>query len=233
MSVQDFLGPDADRVFETWNRRGFAARCSLLDSALDQLPVTTDLEQQRRLLSQLLDQARPLDAALEMPGPTGESNALSLSGRGLSLVFGTADATPRALAGQVFIALACGNPVILGGQAEAAWGEQLTQLLHRIGVPHGVLAWARNTPLDTLLQLPGLSLVAPVCRTDEQIGIQRQLANREGLLVQLAAEIDPEGCTRLQQPDHLYRFVTEKTLTINTTAVGGNATLLELGGNAP
>ncbi|MTI12203.1 bifunctional proline dehydrogenase/L-glutamate gamma-semialdehyde dehydrogenase PutA [Sansalvadorimonas verongulae] len=31
-------------------------------------------------------------------------------------------------------------------------------------------------------------------------------------------------------PHYLYRFATEKTLTINTTAVGGNATLLSLGG---
>lgn len=34
-------------------------------------------------------------------------------------------------------------------------------------------------------------------------------------------------------PHYLHRFVTEKTITINTTAVGGNATLLSLGqGNA-
>ena len=31
-------------------------------------------------------------------------------------------------------------------------------------------------------------------------------------------------------PHYLYRFATEQTLTINTTAVGGNATLLSLGG---
>lgn len=30
-------------------------------------------------------------------------------------------------------------------------------------------------------------------------------------------------------PDYLYRFVTERVITINTTAIGGNASLLELG----
>ena len=30
-------------------------------------------------------------------------------------------------------------------------------------------------------------------------------------------------------PHYLHRFVTEKTLTVNTTAFGGNASLLELG----
>ena len=50
----------------------------------------------------------------------------------------------------------------------------------------------------------------------------RSLAQRSGVLVQYAAETDPQGCSTLLQPDHLLRFVTEKTRTINTTAVGGN-----------
>jgi delta 1-pyrroline-5-carboxylate dehydrogenase len=33
-------------------------------------------------------------------------------------------------------------------------------------------------------------------------------------------------------PDFLLRLVTEKTRTINTTATGGNAALLELGSSA-
>jgi len=31
-------------------------------------------------------------------------------------------------------------------------------------------------------------------------------------------------------PNYLFRFATEKTLTVNTTAFGGNASLLGLGG---
>lgn len=233
MTDRDFFGPDADQVFETWNRRGFAARCELLAAALTQLPQSADHAEQVRLLPRLLEHAQRQDSPLLLPGPTGESNELYLSARGLTLVFGTACATPCALAGQLLTALACGNPVIFSAGIENEWGRRLVTLLHQVGVPRAVLAWAETEAADTLLQHPALTLVAPVCRSDELIGFQRQLANRGGLLVQLAAETDPQGCTTLLQRDHLHRFVTEKTRTINTTAVGGNATLLELGGNAP
>jgi delta 1-pyrroline-5-carboxylate dehydrogenase len=38
-----------------------------------------------------------------------------------------------------------------------------------------------------------------------------------------------EGLSEMLTPDYLYRFVTERVRTINTTAIGGNASLLELG----
>jgi delta 1-pyrroline-5-carboxylate dehydrogenase len=137
-----------------------------------------------------------------------------------------------ALSGQVTAALACGNPVILHATAEVEWCERFVALLHQVGVPRAVLAMSTQETLEQLLALPELTLVAPVCRQSELLGLQRKLAQRDGLLVQLAPEIDPVGCTTLLQPDHMHRFVTEKTRTINTTAVGGNATLLELGGTA-
>jgi len=229
MTDHAYFGADHAAVFENWNRRGFTYRCKLLHAALEQLPMAGDHEEQLRLIPLLLDRAQHLGRVQELPGPTGESNELYLSGRGDVLVFGTAGAGPVALAGQVFSALACGNPVILSGQVETAWCNRLVILLHQIGVPRGILAFAEQEPVEALLALPTLALVAPVCRVEEQILFQRRLAERPGLLVQLVAETDPEGCSTLLQPDHIHRFVTEKTRTINTTAVGGNATLLELG----
>lgn len=229
MSTASLFGADHAAVFETWNRRGFADRCTLLANAIAQLPMSADHEEQTHLLPILLDRARHMGAVQELPGPTGESNELYLVGRGHTLVFGTEEATPVALSGQVICALACGNPVLLNGQAESDWCQRFVALLHLIGVPRGVLVFVENEDLETLLQLEQLALVAPVCRHEEEIVFQRQLAGREGLLVQLASECDPAGCSTLLQPDHIHRFVTEKTRTINTTAVGGNATLLELG----
>ena len=34
-------------------------------------------------------------------------------------------------------------------------------------------------------------------------------------------------------PNYLLRFVTEQTVSVNTTAVGGNTTLLSLAGESP
>ncbi|GGB98523.1 1-pyrroline-5-carboxylate dehydrogenase [Marinobacterium zhoushanense] len=232
MTDHALFGADHAAVFENWNRRGFTYRCKLLHAALEQLPLAGDHEEQLRLIPLLLDRAQHMGRVQPLPGPTGESNELYLSGRGDVLVFGTSGASPVALAGQVFSALACGNPVILSGQVEAAWCNRLVMLLHQIGVPRGVLTFVESEPLEALLALPKLALVAPVCRAEEQILFQRQLAERQGLLVQLVAETDAEGCSTLLQPDHMHRFVTEKTRTINTTAVGGNATLLELGSTA-
>lgn len=229
MTIDSIFGSDHAAVFETWNRRGFADRCALLTNAVKQLPVSADHEEQSRLLPMLLDRIRHLGAIQQLPGPTGESNELYLVGRGDTLIFGTDEATPIALAGQIICALACGNPVILSGNVETDWCNRFVTLLHRIGVPRGVLAFTEEESVETLLQLDRLAIVAPVCKRGEQIDVQRQLANREGVLVQLVAESDPAGCSTLLQPDHIHRFVTEKTRTNNTTAVGGNATLLELG----
>ncbi|WP_305846204.1 hypothetical protein [Photobacterium kishitanii] len=57
----------------------------------------------------------------------------------------------------------------------------------------------------------------------------RQLAQREGVLAQLVAELDGELVPVIGSQHYCLRFITERTRTINITAVGGNATLLELG----
>lgn len=233
MTDQPLLTSDAltttSTIPEAWSLRGFANRCDLLSAALTKLPLSADHREQSRLLPLLLDHARRLEFPVTLPDPTGESNELFAAARGLTLVFGSGDATPRALAGQLFVALACGNPVILSGGVETEWSNRMVMLLHRVGVPRAALGFSESETPEALLQLPSLALVAPVCRLEELLPLQRQLTRRAGHLVQLAAETDPLGCTTLLQPDHLYRFVTEKTRTINTTAIGGNAALIELG----
>ena len=59
--------------------------------------------------------------------------------------------------------------------------------------------------------------------------INRQLAKRTGAIVGLVSETDVELIPVAHDPHLSLRFITERTRTINITAVGGNATLLELG----
>jgi delta 1-pyrroline-5-carboxylate dehydrogenase len=59
-----------------------------------------------------------------------------------------------------------------------------------------------------------------------------QLAKRDGAIVGLVSETDLESPTVAHDPHLSLRFITERTRTINITAVGGNATLLELGSDA-
>ncbi|MCV5886981.1 hypothetical protein OFN71_27590, partial [Escherichia coli] len=56
-----------------------------------------------------------------------------------------------------------------------------------------------------------------------------QLAKRDGAIVGLVSETDLESPKLAHDPHLSLRFITERTRTINITAVGGNATLLELG----
>ncbi len=61
------------------------------------------------------------------------------------------------------------------------------------------------------------------------LGYNKKLALRSGAITALVSETDLEALPQSQDPKLVLRFITERTRTINITAVGGNATLLELG----
>lgn len=219
----------ATAIWEAWNRRGFADRCRLLASALDHLPAHADAALTERLARQLLEDASPLGDTLELPGPTGESNELYLTGRGVALVLGSHDSSETLVACQLIAALACGNAVVLQWPGHEPWSTALVEALHQAGVPRATLALDSQTPEAQLFELNDLRLVVTSCTPEREIELNRTLAQYENVLIQLVAETDREHCPLLTSPDFLLRLVTEKTRTTNTTAVGGNATLLELG----
>ncbi|WP_417583031.1 hypothetical protein [Nitrincola sp.] len=218
----------AQAAWEAWNHLGFTQRSERLKKLASELPALRDAKIQT-LLKQLLDRTITLEPIQVMPGPTGESNELYLNGRGVVLVTGDATATEVALVGQLITALACGNCVLLHWPQQPDWARSLVEKVHTFGLPKGVIHYLSEAELEPLLALEGIAVIAPVCTAAQARDINRHLAQRKGLLVQLVSETDPQACTHLLQPDHLLRFVTERTRTINTTAVGGNATLLELG----
>jgi RHH-type proline utilization regulon transcriptional repressor/proline dehydrogenase/delta 1-pyrroline-5-carboxylate dehydrogenase len=143
----------------------------------------------------------------DMPGPTGESNRLTHHPRGRVLCLGPgAEAACR----QAKLALALGNAVLLvaPGAQEAARhlkavaGSALTVL-------DGAIA------PDDLTGLHGLEAVASQAPEDDLRALRRALAARDGMLVPLIAEAeDPE------------RYLLERLTCIDTTAAGGNASLL-------
>lgn len=215
-------------AWEDWNRRGFADRCRLLGTALEHLPAHAEAALTERLVRRLFADAEALDTTLEMPGPTGESNELYLTGRGVALVLGTDVSSETLVAGQLLAALACGNAVILRWPDHEGWLGQLVEALQQAGVPKALLALDSHTPEAELLGHPDLRLVITSCTREEAIRLNRTLAAQNGVLLQLVAETDLQQCPLLTSPDFLLRLVTEKTRTINTTAVGGNARLLTL-----
>ncbi|HJW27273.1 MAG TPA: bifunctional proline dehydrogenase/L-glutamate gamma-semialdehyde dehydrogenase PutA [Rhodocyclaceae bacterium] len=152
----------------------------------------------------------PLRHRLALPGPTGESNVLSFAPRGNVLCVA---ATEEALMEQMAAGLATGNRLLLEGselservveRAPAAVREQV-----------GLWQAGDEVPLAAVLFAGGPEAAAHLAR---------RLAEREGPLVPVIRPDDRSG----RYP--LYRLVVERVITINTTAAGGNASLMTLGG---
>lgn len=165
-----------------------------------------------------LASASPAFAAAEpLPGPTGESNHLTLHGRGIALCLGGGPDPAGALAAQAFLALAAGNAAALAGSGPAAGA--VVAALRRGGVPGGIAAAVTVADAaSTLRSFPDLAVVAFEGSDAEAAPLRRALAERDGRRVPLAS-----------LADGVERFATERVVSIDTTASGGNASLLTLG----
>ena len=195
---------------------GTPVNAAALQEAIDQVSWRHWAEADDRFerLRALANGTAPaLDAALalgldpvDMPGPTGESNRLEIHPRGLVLCLGPDRDSALAQAMQ---ALALGNGAVLaapGVEAEAA-------ALAEAGAPVAVIEGTVEP--ETLAQVQGVDVVASTADEDTLQAIRKALAGRDGMLVQLVTErVAPE------------RYVLERHLCIDTTAAGGNATLI-------
>lgn len=166
-----------------------------------------------------------------MPGPTGESNELSTSGRGVFVIHCNSDASLTAVVAMIAAALLAGNCIILSlpaGTKELP--SKFMPSFAMAGFPEYVIQGSEANLVEQLVADPSMAGVAFVGSVDQSIGLSRLLAARTGLLAQLITEIDDTSLSTVTDNYFVLRFITEKTCTINITAVGGNAKLLELGG---
>ena len=154
-------------------------------------------------------------AALDLPGPTGESNRLSFAPRGVVLCLGPGADAARAQcalareAGNAVVVVAAGATRALGAEAAAAGGADAC-----VRVLDGQVA------PDALATVGGIAAVA--CCTERSVlaAMRTALARRPGPILPLISEHDaPE------------RYALERHLCVDTTAAGGNATLLAEAGD--
>lgn len=217
----------ANDVLEAWNTLGVSARAEQLKPAAEKFSSAA----RSMALWQLDNACHEIGEALVLPGPTGESNVLSTHGRGAFLVTAqesiSSDAVETALVGQTFAALVAGNPVITVGPE----GQSIMDTIAPF-VAEGVIQNVARSAEDSLIEAQDLAGVAATCDSEYAQTLSLRLANKEGLLCQLVEETNIEALTTIAAPHYILRFVTEKTVTTNTTAIGGNATLLELGSKA-
>ena len=97
------------------------------------------------------------------------------------------------------------------------------------GVLHLVLDVANDADLVTLLHMSRLAVVGVVgIQKEVNEGGKHACSNRRHL-TQLVPITDLEGGHEIFAPDFVFHYSTERVKTVNTTAIGGNASLIELG----
>jgi len=135
---------------------------------------------------------RQFAAPLELPGPTGESNRLELTGRGTFACISPWNFPLAIFTGQVAAAFAAGNTVVAKPAEQAPLVAALAvRILHEAGVPADALALVPGAGETVGAALVADPRTAGVCFTGSTAtahAINRALAAREGPLVPFIAE---------------------------------------------
>ncbi|MFD0668014.1 L-glutamate gamma-semialdehyde dehydrogenase [Ramlibacter sp. MAHUQ-53] len=131
-------------------------------------------------------------APVALPGPTGESNALRLCGRGAWVCISPWNFPLAIFTGQVAAALATGNTVLAKpAEQTPAIAQEAVRVLHEAGVPAGALQLLHG-PGETvgaaLVARAGIAGVAFTGSTAVARAIQRALAAQDGPILPLVAE---------------------------------------------
>jgi RHH-type proline utilization regulon transcriptional repressor/proline dehydrogenase/delta 1-pyrroline-5-carboxylate dehydrogenase len=194
----------------TWDQHP-SQRAKVLDQVLNQLSTEWSTWLKPNLDSVL----RRVQTDEYLPSPTGESNRLSLHGRGITLCLGGGNTPESALVMQVLLALAAGNAVAV---TPSTFAEQLVGVLTQTYIDQSLIQVVELGDLGvSILAFPELAVVALEGELSTLLPIRQALAQRLGLRVQL-----------VQLHEGWERFCTERVVTIDTTASGGNASLLML-----
>jgi RHH-type proline utilization regulon transcriptional repressor/proline dehydrogenase/delta 1-pyrroline-5-carboxylate dehydrogenase len=138
------------------------------------------------------NEAERIMRPVALPGPTGETNELRLTARGVWVCISPWNFPLAIFTGQVAAALATGNAVLAKAAEQTpgiAW--EAVKLLHQAGVPEAALQLAHG-PGDTvgaaLVAAPHIAGVVFTGSTQVAKIINRALAAKDGPIVPLIAE---------------------------------------------
>jgi RHH-type transcriptional regulator, proline utilization regulon repressor / proline dehydrogenase / delta 1-pyrroline-5-carboxylate dehydrogenase len=157
-------------------------------------------------------------ATAVLPGPTGERNTYTLGARGTVLCVASTASGARA---QFAAVLATGNAALFSGAA----GEQLVASLPASLKVH---ASARKTGDATAT----FDAVLFEGDSDELLSLVKEVAKRPGPIVSVqgvAAGAFADGSHDGGEDYALERLLTERSVSVNTAAAGGNANLMTIG----
>ena len=168
-------------------------------------------------------QARELFVPEALPGPTGESNTLQLSGRGVFVCISPWNFPLAIFAGQIAAALAAGNSVIAKPAEQTNLiGHAAVKLLHEAGVPEAVLQYLPGdgaTVGAALTSDPRVAGVAFTGSTDTARAINRALAARDAAIGVLIAETGGQN-TLIADSSSLPEQVVKDAISSAFTSAG-------------
>jgi RHH-type proline utilization regulon transcriptional repressor/proline dehydrogenase/delta 1-pyrroline-5-carboxylate dehydrogenase len=170
---------------------------------------------------QLIEIERKLKKPKLLPGPTGESNTLFLEPRGTLVCFADKEVSFHYWTMSIVTALSTGNTVVV--VVSDVFYDEAIEFMNKFNAtqaPHGVLQVARLRHLQPLLEHKHLAGVVIDSNCQRRAFVADKLAQREGaILPTIKAEYND---------NLIQRMVTEKTISNDVTASGGNTSLMTL-----
>ena len=203
----------------SWDRLGGDGRGCVLECAADlfeenraslmalivreggkTLPTAmSELREAADFLRYYASEARRSFVPQAMPGPTGESNELTLHGKGVFACISPWNFPLAIFTGQVAGALAAGNAVLAKPAAPTPLiAAAAVRLLHQAGVPGDVLHLLPGSGAkigSVLFPDPRLAGIVLTGSTEAAAVINRQLAARDGPIATVIAETGGQNAT--------------------------------------
>ena len=216
----------------TWAADSITKRSSIVRQFLAQLAANSVVVQQEQDLPEVIESARALlldiekqlAAPLTLPGPTGESNQLHLEARGIVVAVRDDSACFKYWMLSFMTALSTGNAVVVAvEEAFIAEAQACRKVLLNAGLAPALFQVVQLTQLKALISHPLVAAAVVEAGSAVKALTGEWIAARPGAISPL---ITTPADERL-----IHRLVTEKTVTINTTAAGGNASLMTMSDN--
>jgi len=216
--------------FSEWRYEPLTNRVSVMRQLLAHLSTSEKASALLPNLDQTINTARrqllkienKLAIPIQLPGPTGESNWLSFEPRGViaSLLDQQTDLEQWLIS--IISALAAGNSIIVISENESLThvAALFSKAISTTGITDNIF---KVIPLNhTNLVLENEKLAGAIVdkSSDWQGYLSQKIAERVGEILPVICENDNDLL--------YYRLITEKTISIDTTAAGGNASLMTM-----
>jgi RHH-type transcriptional regulator, proline utilization regulon repressor / proline dehydrogenase / delta 1-pyrroline-5-carboxylate dehydrogenase len=219
----------AQKAERTWRNTALNDRVSVMRQLLAKIATVDIVDELADDLSKSLADSRSQLTRIEkqlkkpkvLPGPTGESNLLYIEPRGCVVCYADKDTEFSFWLMSIISALAVGNTVITAvSETFLEEAKAIKDKLALCGAAEGILQVVMHDKLNALLDHGDIDGTVVDSNSARMGYFTKQLAEREGAILPI---ISAEYNDTLIQ-----RLVTEKTVSIDTTASGGNTSLMTL-----